>query len=99
MLHLLGHISDDGFGACLEDQLPFDEGRHGVRGARGYLLIRFHGYLCDIITLIGVIMAAQAILRMAGMLGQDSEGFLQFDLFPVQNVMSYNQHWHPLVDR
>lgn len=95
MLHPLGYISDDGLGPRLEDQLPFDEGGHRVRGALGSLLISFHGNLCGI---IAVILAAQAILQMAGMLGEDSKGFLHFDLFPIQNVMSYNQHWHPLVD-
>ncbi len=65
MLHLLGHISDDGFGPRLKDQLPFDEGRHRVRGGGGSLLVRFHGYLSDIIVVIAIVMAARAILRLA----------------------------------
>ena len=54
--HPLGYIRDDRFGARLEDQLPFDEGRHRVRGGGGggggSLLVRFHGYLCDVIAVI-----------------------------------------------
>lgn len=97
MLHLLGYVSDDGFGARLKNQLPFDEGRHRVRGGDGSLLVRFYGYECNIIIVIVIVMAAQPILWMARMLGEDSQRFLQFDLLPVQNMMSYNQHWHPLV--
>lgn len=84
-LHLLGHISDDGFGTSLKDQLPLDEGRHIVRLGGGVCLVCFHGYLCGIATVIAV-------------LSEDSKLFLQLDLLAVQNVMSYNQHWHPLVE-
>ena len=56
-LHLLRYISDDGFGACLKDQLPLDEGRHRVRGGSGSLLVHFHGYLGGII----VVMAAHGV--------------------------------------
>lgn len=94
MLQLLGHVSDDGFRACLENQLLFDEGGHGVRRTHDSMLVCF--YLCDIAAINATIMAA---LRMARMLGDDSERFLQVDLFPIQNVMSYNYYRHPLVDR
>lgn len=98
-LHLLRYVGDDGFGASLKDQLPFDEGSHRVRGASGALLVLFHGYLCDIRDAIVVVLATEIILRMAGMLGEDSERFLQFDLLPIKNMMSYNEHWHPLVEK
>lgn len=62
------------------------------------MLVCFHRYLRDIIAVIVVVMAGQAIPQMAGMLGEDSEGFLQFDLLPIQDMMSYNKHWHPLVE-
>lgn len=97
-LHLLGNICDDRLGTRLKDQLPFDDGRHRVRGGGRSLLIRLHGYLRDIIPVVDVVMAGQANLRMARVLGENSEGFFQFDLLPIQNVMSYNQHWHPLVE-
>lgn len=62
MLHLLGHIGDYGFGASLKDQLPFDEGSNRVRGGTGALLIRFHGYLCDISAAAVVVMATEGIM-------------------------------------
>lgn len=97
-LHLLGNICDDRLGTRLKDQLPFDDGRHRVRGGGRSLLIRLHGYLRDIIPVVDVVMAGQANLRMARVLGENSEGFFHFDLLPIQNVMSYNQLWHPLVE-
>lgn len=86
-LQFFGHICDDGFGTHLEDQLAFDESGHWVRGANGILNHSFH-------------RALRGTLRVpvAGMLGEHSEGFLQFDLFSKQNVMPYDQHWHPLMD-
>lgn len=86
-LQLLGHVCDDGFGTHLEDQLAFDEGGHRVRGAIGILNHGFHGALRVTLTVP---------LAVAGMLGEHSEGFLQVDLFPKQNVMSDDQHWHAL---
>lgn len=62
------------------------------------MLVRFHGCLYDIILVTVIVMAAQSNLQMVGMLGEDSKAFLQFDLLPIQNMMSYNQHWHPLVE-
>ena len=97
-LHLLGNICYDRLGTRLKDQLPFDDCRHRVRGCGRSLLICLHGYLHDIIPATDVVIAVQADLQMARVLGEDSEGFFQFDLLPIQNVMSYNQHWHPLVD-
>lgn len=94
-LHLLGYISDDGFGSRLEDQLPLDEGRHIVRLGGGVILVCFHGYLCDIVV---IFLADQGVLRGAALLGEDSKLFLQLDLLPIKNVMSYDQHWHPLVE-
>lgn len=48
------------------------------------MLVRFHRHLCDIIVVVVVVvMAAKAVLQMAGMLGEDSEGFLKFDLLPI----------------
>lgn len=79
LLHLFRYVSDDGFRARLKDQLPLDEGRHRVRSGGGFLLVCFHGYLGGIV----VVLATCGVLRMAGMLGEDSEGFLQFDLLPV----------------
>lgn len=83
LLHLFGHVCDDGFGARLKDQLSFDECLHWVRG--GVLPVRFHGIV-------------MAVLRMAWVLHEDGERFVQFDLLPVQNVMSNDEHWHPLVE-
>ncbi|KAG7231147.1 hypothetical protein INR49_027187 [Caranx melampygus] len=87
--------SDDGFGTSLKDQLPLDEGRHIVRLGGGVSLACFHGYLCDIAV---IVTADQGILRVAAVLSEDGKLFLQLDLLPIENVMSYNQHWHPLVE-
>lgn len=85
MLQLLGHVSDDGFWACLENQLLFDEGGHRIRCTHDSMSLCF--YLCDIIALNSTIMAE---LQMARMLGEDGKRFLQLDLFPIQNVMPHN---------
>lgn len=55
------------------------------------MLVRFHGYLADIIS--------ACVLRVSRMFGEDGEGFLQLDQLPVENVMSYDQNRHPLVDK
>lgn len=56
------------------------------------LLVRFHGYLSDVIIGAGV-------LRVSRVFGEDGERFVQFDLLPVENVMSYDEHRHPLVEK
>lgn len=53
--------------------------------------VRFHGNLTDAIS--------ETVLRMPRVLGEDGEGLLQFDQLPVENVMSYDQHRHPLVEK
>lgn len=79
-LYFLGHISNDRFRACFKDQLLFDYSRDSVGGR--LLLASFYGYLI--------------FLWEARVLQQDSKRFLQFDLFPIQDVMSHNQHWYTL---
>lgn len=93
LLHLLGYISDDRFGADLKNQFCFNECGHRIRCGSRALLVCFHCFLCYFI-----VVTAVTALWMARVLGENSKGFLQFDLLPVDNVMSYNQHWHPLVD-
>lgn len=54
--------------------------------------------MCDIPAAIVVVMAAQGILQMAGMLGEDGKGFLQFELLSIENMMSNYKHWRPLQE-
>lgn len=96
VLHLLGDIGNDGFGACLEDYFFLDEGRDRVGGrATGALLLCFHGFL---VVVVVVVRATTGTVGMARVLGEDGEGFLQFDDLPIQNVMPYNEHGHALVE-
>lgn len=57
------------------------------------MLVRFHGYLSDIIIL------GAGVPRASRVFGEDGERFLQFDQLPVENVMSHNQQRRPLVDK
>lgn len=92
LLHLFGHVGYDGFGPGLENEFPLDESSHRVRCGAGSLLLCFHGDLRSII----IVMAAHSVLEIPWVLEEDSKRLLQFDLLAIQDMVAYNEHWHPL---